>query len=77
MSTLKRESGKIEYPTQGYVLRWGERGVEIETTEYHATRLQITWEELCALAKRTGWKGEADEDRGKAGGKGRPTPPLI
>lgn len=54
MSRSEHESGAIEYVVEGYVLRWGAAGLEIQATEYRAGKLRLSWDDLRGLALRSG-----------------------
>ena len=54
-------SGEIEYRAEGYLLRWSPGGIEIVTTEHHATQLRLAWDELFGLARRSGWRPQATD----------------
>lgn len=56
MSKPKPKHGALEFKAEGYLIRWGGRGLEIQVTEYHATRLLLTWDQLFELARKSGWK---------------------
>jgi DNA-binding response OmpR family regulator len=44
-------SGHLEYPAEGYSLRWDGRGLQVRATDHHAGTLRLRWEDLMALAK--------------------------
>ncbi len=45
-------SGTIQHPAEGFSIRWSRRGLEIQVTDYHATRLRLSWSSLLELASR-------------------------
>jgi len=51
------DSGEIEYPGEGFTLRWNPDGLEIHVTEYHAEVLTVPWSTLLELARKA--KGQA------------------
>jgi hypothetical protein len=61
MARTASTSGEVEYVSEGYVLRWGPDGLEIQATDYHCTKLRLTWQELMELARRSGWTRDERE----------------
>lgn len=55
------QSGKLEDLREGYVLRWGPTGLEIQVTEYHLRSVKISWDRVFELAKRSGWRPPKSE----------------
>ncbi len=52
MSNEIEPSGTIQYPAEGFSIRWSRRGLEVQATDYHATRLRLSWSALLELASR-------------------------
>jgi len=52
--TASERSGRIDYVPEGYRLTWSETGLQIEATDYHAGKLNFTWEQIFDLAERAG-----------------------
>jgi hypothetical protein len=52
--TGKKNSGRIDYKTDGYALSWDNRGLSIETTDYKPGILRLSWATVLDLAKRAG-----------------------
>ena len=46
------DSGQLEYPREGFVIRWDPRGLTIEVVDYHSEVLHLSWEMLQDLARR-------------------------
>jgi hypothetical protein len=44
-------SGRAQFPSQGYSLRWDEDGLHIQATDYHSGELTLDWKYLRALAR--------------------------
>ena len=50
----KKNSGRIDYKTDGYTLTWDKQGLSIETTDYKPGILRLSWSTVLDLAKRAG-----------------------
>jgi DNA-binding response OmpR family regulator len=48
-TTVRR--GQIDYPTEGFELRWDAEALHIQVTDYEAGTLSITWDDILSLAR--------------------------
>ena len=44
-------AGQLDFLTEGYRIGWSDRGLEIQTTDYHAGTLVVPWELVLELAQ--------------------------
>ena len=52
--TASERSGRVDYVPEGYRVTWSETGLVVEATDYHAGKLNLTWEKVFDLAERAG-----------------------
>jgi hypothetical protein len=54
MAKKNTKKGKIDF--SDYELEWGNKGITIRVTDYHAGPLTLSWELVLDLAQRAGLK---------------------
>jgi hypothetical protein len=58
MNRRTPRSGTIEFPREGFCVRYGRAGLEVQVTEYHPEVLTLPWHMVLELASRaTGTSG--------------------
>ncbi len=56
-------SNTLDFPREGYELRWDADGLLVRATDYHAGELKLPWKLLLELAR----KAEAQQGGAAAG----------
>lgn len=48
----REKTGSIDLPREGYCIKWDEVGLQIEVTDYHAEKLNLSWMDILMLAEQ-------------------------
>ena len=46
------KTGSIDLPREGYFIKWDPDGLQIEVTDYHAEKLNLSWVDILMLAEQ-------------------------
>ena len=46
------KTGSMDFPTEGYCVKWDQSGLQIEATDYHAGTLNLPWAYIMKLAEQ-------------------------
>lgn len=59
--------GSVEFPKEGYLVKWSPTGLQIEVTDYHAGTLKLSWKRIVELSEKALPKKSVQKTRLKDG----------